>query len=135
MRQRSATASSALLALVLFSRPILAQHPAVDWGAKVSLKDVMIPMRDGIKLHTEIFVPKGHTEAMPFIISRSPYGLLFGDAKGFPNDLLSYRELIDDGFIIVLQDIRGKSRSEGEFIMLRPPRDSKDPKAVDESTD
>jgi len=113
-----------------------AAQPRAEWSTKLSRQDVMIPMRDGVKLHTEVYTPKGRREAMPFIITRSPYGLLFGvDAEGFPNNLGAYRELIDDGFIIVLQDIRGKSRSEGSFVMLRPPRTSTDPKAIDESTD
>ncbi|MFN0179180.1 MAG: CocE/NonD family hydrolase [Gemmatimonadales bacterium] len=113
-----------------------AAQASTDWSTKVSRRDVMIPVRDGIKLHTEIYTPKGRTEAMPFVMIRSPYGGLFGtDANGFPHDLANTRELIDDGFIVVLQDLRGKSRSEGAFIMLRPPRDPQDPRAVDESTD
>ena len=107
-----------------------------DWSSLVTRREAMVPMRDGVKLYTEVYTPKAHTEAMPFIMTRTPYGLLFGvDKKGFSNRLSNSRELIDDGFIIVLQDIRGKSRSEGKFVMLRPPRDSKDPKAIDESTD
>jgi putative CocE/NonD family hydrolase len=123
------------LGALVFAGAVAAQAP-VDWGAKVTRRDVMVPTRDGVKLHTEVYVPKGRSEAMPFIINRTPYGLLFGvDEKGFPRALNNFRELVDDGFIIVLQDIRGKSRSEGQFVMLRPPRASKDPKAIDESTD
>ncbi|MEO8452561.1 MAG: CocE/NonD family hydrolase [Gemmatimonadota bacterium] len=138
MTRLSATRARALvlgLSALLCTTIAAAQAPT-DWSVKVTRRDVMVPMRDGVKLHTEIYTPKGHPEAMPFIMTRTPYGLLFGtDAKGFPNGLANYRELIDDGFIIVLQDIRGKSRSEGRFVMLRPPRSSKDPKAIDESTD
>ena len=96
---------------LLWATPGAAQTP-IDWSTKVTRREAMIPMRDGIKLHTEIYTPKGHPEAMPFIMTRTPYGLLFGvDKKGFSNRLANTRELIDDGFIIVLQDIRGKSRS------------------------
>ncbi len=113
-----------------------AAQERVDWTTKVTRQDVMIPTRDGVKLHTAIYTPIGRREPMPFILNRSPYGVLSGvDAKGFPGSLYAFRELIDDGFIIVLQDILGKSRSEGTFVMLRPPRNSKDPKAIDESTD
>ena len=47
----------------------------------------------------------------------------------------SYAELVDDGYIFVLQDIRGRFGSGGEFVMLRNPRNKRDPKAIDESTD
>jgi putative CocE/NonD family hydrolase len=133
--------ATAILAAALLSAGAAdvssAQAPQpIDWSTKVDRREVMVPVRDGIKLHTAIYVPKGHSEPMPFIINRSPYGVMSGvDAKGFPGSLYAFRELIDDGFIIVLQDIRGKSKSEGKFVMLRPPRDRKDPKAIDESTD
>jgi len=127
---------STLAALAWCLAPVAMAQGPIDWSTKVTRRDAMIPMRDGVKLHTEIFTPRGHDEAMPLIMTRTPYGLLFGtDEKGFPNSLAAYRELIDDGFIVVLQDLRGKSRSEGSFVMLRPPRDPKDPKAIDESTD
>src|SRR5213595_1334640 len=84
--------------------------------------DVMIPMRDGTKLHTLIFHPKKSREPLPFLMVRTPYGA-------------NYREFVPDPYIFVAQDIRGRYKSEGEFVMLRPPRDKRDPKAIDESTD
>jgi putative CocE/NonD family hydrolase len=84
--------------------------------------EVMIPMRDGMRLHTEIFRPKKARERLPFLLVRTPYGA-------------GYRELLPDPYIVVSQDIRGRYKSEGTFVMLRPPRDKRDPKAVDESTD
>src|SRR5690349_15466555 len=84
--------------------------------------EVMIPMRDGIRLHTEIFRPKKSRERLPFLIVRTPYGS-------------GYREFLPDPYILVSQDIRGRYKSEGTFVMLRPPRDKRDPKAIDESTD
>ncbi|HKS91955.1 MAG TPA: CocE/NonD family hydrolase [Tepidiformaceae bacterium] len=97
-------------------------------------RDVMIPMRDGVRLHTEIYTPKNATEPLPFIFERTPYGLN-DDAKGYSGRLRGYRELAADGYIFVFQDIRGRYGSEGKFVMLRDPRDKSDPKAIDESTD
>lgn len=92
----------------------------------------MIPMRDGVKLHTVIFVPKSAPPPLPFLIMRTPYG-----APSSPRPLMSesYKELVDEGYIFVYQDIRGRYKSEGQFIMQRPPRDKRDPRAIDESTD
>jgi len=92
----------------------------------------MIPMRDGAKLFTVIFVPKNAQPPLPFLIMRTPYG-----APSSPRPLMSesYKELVDEGYIFVYQDIRGRYKSEGQFVMQRPPRDKRDPRAVDESTD
>ena len=92
-------------------------------------------MRDGVRLNTEIYVPKNATEPLPILLTRTPYGLGH-DAKGFAAALgTSYAALARDGYVFVFQDIRGRSKSEGQFVMLRPVRDPKDPKAVDEGSD
>ena len=92
--------------------------------------DVMIPMRDGVKLHAEVWRPQGATGKLPILLQRSPYG--FGTkrvTRSFENE---YKELAREGFIFVLEDIRGRFGSEGEFVMLR----LKAPHGgVDESTD
>ena len=93
--------------------------------------DAEIPMRDGIRLHTRIFIPKGITAPLPLVLTRTPYGVA-GAAGSFDG---SYAELAAEGFIFVFQDIRGRFGSEGTFVMLRPPRDKRDPKAVDEGSD
>jgi putative CocE/NonD family hydrolase len=89
-------------------------------------------MRDGVRLHTVIFRPKKAEGPLPFLIMRTPYG-----APGSPRPLTgrSFGELVEEGYIFVFQDIRGRYRSEGQFVMMRPPRDRRDAKAVDESTD
>jgi putative CocE/NonD family hydrolase len=96
--------------------------------------DVLIPMRDGVRLHTEIYVPKNAQEPLPFLLTRTPYGL-DDDAQGFTRRFNIYGELIPQGYIFVFQDIRGRYQSEGKFVMLRLPRDKTDPKAIDEGTD
>ena len=98
-------------------------------------KEAFITMRDGVRLNTEIYTPKNLTAPLPLLLTRTPYGLGH-DTNGFHTALgKSYKELVDEGFIFVFQDIRGRHKSEGDFVMLRPPRDPADPKAVDESAD
>ena len=89
-------------------------------------------MRDGVRLHTLIFAPKDTAESLPILLSRTPYGIGGSSADGINQ---RYRELVQDGYIFVRQDIRGRYASEGQFVMNRPPRDKKDPKSIDESTD
>ena len=92
----------------------------------------MVPMRDGVRLNTVVFAPKRAGGPLPFLIMRTPYG-----APESPRPLLSesYQELVDEGYIFVFQDIRGRYKSEGKFVMQRAPRDKRDPRAIDESTD
>ncbi|MGH9761368.1 MAG: CocE/NonD family hydrolase, partial [Blastocatellia bacterium] len=92
--------------------------------------EVMIPMRDGIKLHTLIYRPKGNDDRLPIILIRTPYGAAGGDFKGY------LKELVDEGYIFAFQDIRGRYKSEGQFVMQRATRaDKRDPRAVDEASD
>jgi uncharacterized protein len=92
----------------------------------------MIPTRDGVRLYTQVYAPTPAREQLPILLLRTPYGT---------GQLSSERvaallpELTADGYIIVLQDIRGRFKSEGQFVMLRQPRDPKDKEAIDESTD
>ncbi len=95
--------------------------------------DVMIPARDGVKLHTLIFAPKNPSGKLPFLIERSPYG--FDNGRAERTLATRYKELADEGFIFVLQDIRGRYQSEGQFVMQRPVRDPSQPNSIDEGTD
>ena len=114
---------------------VLGAQTAPDLGSQFTKIDVMIPMRDGVKLHTEVYAPKNAAGPLPFLMTRTPYGLAL-DEHGFNRALsTSYLELAREGFIFVFQDIRGRYKSEGKFVMLRPPRDRRNPNAIDESTD
>jgi putative CocE/NonD family hydrolase len=111
--------------------------PSTAWAQAKPARDferiaVMIPMRDGVRLNTEIFVPKDAKEPLPFIFLRTPYGIAGGKAR-IQGPYLS--DLADDAYIFVFQDIRGRFQSEGTFAMIRAPRDKNDPKAIDETTD
>ena len=119
-----------LLGLSCVVAPLSAQLPSdpIDAFTKV---DTMIPMRDGIRLHTSIFVPKAAHGPLPFI-ERTPYGIDEAPRRV----LASYmKALVDEGYIFVFQDIRGRFKSEGRFVMQRPPRSTADAGAIDESTD
>jgi len=105
-----------------------------DYSSTFKKTDAMIPMRDGVKLHTEIYVPKDAKEPLPFLLTRSPYGLE-DDPQGYSQYLGLYTEMFADGYIFVFQDIRGRFSSEGSFMMQRPARDRKDAHSIDEGTD
>jgi len=111
-----------------------AEEPRVDYSKSFDKTEVMISARDGVKLHTEIYAPKGASEPLPIVFERTPYGL-HDDEKGYSRKLERYAEMIPDGYIFVFQDIRGRYGSEGTFVMQRPVRDPKDAKAIDEGTD
>src|SRR4030095_11906921 len=118
----------ALLALVFFAT-FAAVHAQQE---PFTRSEAMIPMRDGVRLNTRIYTPTRTTEQFPILLLRTPYGI--GDLS--PAQLAAVvPELTDDGYIIVQQDIRGRFKSEGQFVMLRQPRDPKDKTAIDESTD
>lgn len=92
--------------------------------------EAMVPMRDGVKLYTQIYSPTRTTEPVPMLLLRTPYGI--GDLSS-EQLVAALGELTD--YIIVRQDIRGRFKSEGKFVMLRQPRDPADKKAIDEGTD
>jgi putative CocE/NonD family hydrolase len=113
------------------SRDPVSELPASATIGDYQGQDVMIPMRDGKRLHAEIWRPKNSVVPLPFLIQRSPYGFGFEKVgKAFDTQ---FKELGAEGFIFVLEDIRGRFGSEGEFVMLRPPAGEKG--GVDESTD
>jgi len=105
-------------------------------------RDVMIPMRDGVKLHTVILVPKGARNA-PILLTRTPYsataqtshaasGHLSSILNGYDN---ATEVIVEGGYIRVIQDVRGKYGSEGDYVMTRPLHGPLNPTMVDHSTD
>lgn len=104
---------------------------SADLRARYTKQEVQIPMRDGVKLFTKVFTPKNQAGPLPFVFRRTPYGI-DGAAGSF---VRYYKALADEGYIFVFQDIRGKFKSEGEFVMQRPARAPGDTKSLDEGTD
>ncbi len=115
-------------------------------GFEYVRRDVMIPMRDGIKLHTVIIVPKSVIDAKkhaPILLTRTPYNAteltshaasshLGPILNGYDNAL---EPIVQGGYIRVVQDVRGKYGSEGDYVMNRPLRGPLNPTAVDHATD
>ena len=133
-RRRLALASAALVAGLLLSglSPLGAMRGQSDVARQAAdrftVRDEMIPMRDGARLHTRIFAPKDQREPLPFLMNRTPYGI--GGIEGRFD--AAYKALADEGYVFVFQDIRGKFGSEGTFIMQRPARAMGDTTSLDE---
>ncbi len=124
--QRCAVVAIICLAIIATTS---AQQPA---SSTLTGTEAMIPMRDGVRLYTQIYTPAQSAEKLPILLLRTPYGTGQLNASRIAASL---PELTAEGFIIVSQDIRGRFKSEGQFVMIRQPRDPKDKSAIDESTD
>jgi putative CocE/NonD family hydrolase len=156
---------SPFLGAILFAELLTAQAPPAMYPAFPSetpakfapvtssfdyvRRDVMIPMRDGVKLHTVILVPKGAKNA-PILLTRTPYNateltshsesahlgpILNSGATGLSGYDNPLEVIIEGGYIRVVQDVRGKYGSEGDYVMNRPLHGPRNPTPVDHSTD
>jgi putative CocE/NonD family hydrolase len=105
-------------------------------------RDVMVPMRDGVRLRTIVLVPKGASKA-PILLTRTPYDAdaltrharsahLGPILNGYDN---ATDVVVDGGYIRVVQDVRGKFGSEGDYVMNRPLHGPQNPTPVDHATD
>src|ERR1044071_8390965 len=122
-----------------------------NYGLEYERRDVMIPMRDGVKLHTVIIVPKSVIEAnkldakkhAPILLTRTPYNadeLTSHAASSHLGPILTGYDnatevVIEGGYIRAVQDVRGKYGSEGDYVMNRPLRGPLNPTQVDHATD
>jgi len=105
-------------------------------------REVMIPMRDGVKLYTVILIPKG-AKGAPILLTRTPYSAkaqtTHAQSSHLASTLYGYDNatdvIIGGGYIRVIQDVRGKYGSEGDYVMTRPLRGPLNPTPVDHSTD
>jgi putative CocE/NonD family hydrolase len=102
-------------------------------------REAMIPMRDGVRLYAVLIIPKNPGKH-PVMLDRTPYSAEKSTSHGFgpwPENILSplYAELVRAGYIVAVEDVRGKYKSEGEYVMNRPLRGPLNPTSVDHSTD
>ena len=102
-------------------------------------REAMIPMRDGVKLHTVIVVPNGARNA-PILLTRTPYNASHRAARNDSPHMLATlpqgdEVFVEDGYIRVFQDVRGKYGSEGDYLMTRPVRGPLNPAPADHTTD
>jgi putative CocE/NonD family hydrolase len=113
-----------------------AQPGPDDVRAHYTKYEYMVPMRDGVRLFTSIYVPKDASQKYPFLLTRTPYSVAPYGVDKYPASLGPSEHFQKDGFIFVYQDARGRYMSEGEFQQVRPfmpgKRSNKD---IDESTD
>jgi uncharacterized protein len=116
-------------------------EPVTD-GFDYVKRDVMIPMRDGVKLHTVVIVPRGASRA-PILLTRTPYnatGLTSHAESSHLGPILEGYDnatdvIVEGGYIRAVQDVRGKYGSEGDYVMNRPLRGPQNPTSVDHATD
>jgi putative CocE/NonD family hydrolase len=121
---------------VMVTPAVMAAAPAEEVQPAESAyvrQEAMIPMRDGVKLHVDIWRPRNATGPLPILMTRSPYGFTPERITSGLAKTGAYGELAADGFIFVFEDIRGRFGSEGDYVTLRPRKTT--PNGIDESTD
>ncbi len=138
VRSRRAQLAAALLVfLALF--PLIAQEkPPADAYARAhyTKHEFNIPMRDGTKLFTSVYVPKDRSTTYPMMLIRTPYSVAPYGVDQYRPTLGPSEHFMKDGFIVVYQDVRGRYMSEGEWVEVRPHNPAKKGAAdFDESSD
>jgi len=117
------------------------QQSSTDYTSLYTKREIMIPMRDGVRLHTTIYAPRDTLAKHPILMTRTPYGSNpYGPdrfASAFGNSSLpAYRNYLRAGYIFVWQDVRGRWASEGEYVNVRPYIEHKQSSQnIDETSD
>ena len=106
--------------------------PSTEAESPFTFEEVMVPMRDGAKMQTVIMRPRGNGAKLPILLQRTPYGV--PDAALPAAYAARYKSMVDDGYILVFQSMRGRFKSEGVFTLSTAVHPN-DPKAIDEATD
>jgi uncharacterized protein len=136
-RRRVALLIPLLLAVPLGAAPARAAQAADSVRARYTKHEFRIPMRDGAKLFTSVYVPKdaGEEKRYPILLIRTPYSVAPYGSDAYPDTLGPSEGAAKEGFIFAYQDVRGRFMSEGRFVDVRPHDPAKGPKGVDESSD
>ncbi len=127
-----------LIALSLFPLFGIAQNTDSLWFINnYTKKEVLVPMRDGIKLFTSLYIPKDLSEKHPLLLTRTPYSCApYGEKKYSEMWRGARKYFLQEQFIIVQQDVRGRWMSEGNFVDVRPYQpNKKTTEDIDESSD
>lgn len=112
------------------------QEDSLYFRANYTKIERMVPMRDGARLFTAIYMPKDTTDLYPFLLTRTPYSCAPYGEDQYAGRIIGARHLLREGFIFVYQDVRGRYMSEGVFADIRPHiHQKKTNKDVDESSD
>ena len=110
--------------------------PDAAWLAEHYTKyEHRIPMRDGVRLFTRVYLPKDDSEPHPILLTRTPYTVKPYGTDNYNDPDGTFAALAKDRFIMVSQDVRGRFGSEGRFVHMRPFNPAKGPRDTDESTD
>ncbi len=116
-------------------KPIAAQKSGLAYLKKTyEKKEVYITMRDGVKLFTSIYSPRDKSVSSPILLWRTPYNIESKE-ESYSGRLFSMMHFLEEGYIIVYQDVRGRFMSEGEFVDVRPFIPNKKRKEIDENSD
>lgn len=126
--------------IVLFCAALVSALAQAKYDVKAHYQkaEYMVPMRDGVRLHTTVYAPRRSDEKFPFLLFRTPYGTGPYGAEAYRANLGPSRHSFafeEEGFIFVFQDVRGKFQSEGEFAVMRPHNWNKTGRETDESSD
>ena len=124
--------------LLLSAQSVFSQNEDSTWFLNNYTKiERQIPMRDGIKLFTSIYIPKDKKEKHPFLMTRTPYSCAPYGENNYIQVWRSYKmSYLKENYILVLQDVRGRYMSEGEFMDVRPfIKNKKTAKDIDEASD
>lgn len=129
-----------VVVLSLFARPSHAADSVGDtnaaWLAEHYTKyEHRIPMRDGVKLFTRVYVPKDDSQPWPILLTRTPYALKPYGTANYNDPAGTFREFAKDKNILVTQDVRGRYGSEGTYMHVRPFNPNKRAQDIDESSD
>ena len=99
-------------------------------------REYQIPMRDGVRLFTSVYMPTDTSETYPILMRRTPYDVRPYGEDSFPESLGPSSLFVHEGYIIVLQDVRGRFMSEGEFVNMTPHvAEKRSDQDIDESSD
>ena len=110
--------------------------PEFDVKEHYTKYEYRIPMRDGVRLFTAVYMPKDSSQAYPFLINRTPYSVAPYGVDQYRTQLGPSPDFDKSGYIFVMQDVRGRFMSEGTFVEMRPHIDNKkSSKDVDDSSD
>jgi putative CocE/NonD family hydrolase len=128
--------SAALCLIPLAALGDTPADPNAAWLAEHYTKyEHRIPMRDGVRLFTRVYVPKDDSETYPILLTRTPYTVKPYGVDNYNDPDGTFAALAKDRFIMVSQDVRGRFGSEGTFMHMRPFNPNKGPKDTDESSD
>jgi hypothetical protein len=135
MRSRSfLRAIFAALVLLALAAPAAAQ--GLEWvKANYTKHESYVPMRDGVRLFTAVYVPKDDSQKYPILLLRTPYSIAPYGSDRYRENLGPSPLFAKEGYIFVYQDVRGRWMSEGKFEHVRPHNPRKGPRDIDESTD